>query len=108
MTNMKKLAILKMSVDAVPKGGGLDSAIEFLMDPKLISEGAKKADKFVLAAVQAVRSAADPNPYKHADDETIAGHLLKEAYKKLGRCEKGGGPLTCTRLKGRVCFRCAQ
>jgi hypothetical protein len=45
MTNMKKLAILKMSTDSVPNGGGLDSALKFLMNPKAISEGAKKASE---------------------------------------------------------------
>lgn len=75
--NLKRLIAFKMSCDAIPTGGGVADAIGFLSSVENVKEGAAKATEWVNAAIQAVRSAADPNPYKNADDETIAGVILK-------------------------------
>jgi len=75
--NVKKLIIHKMSRDAIPDGCGLKAGIEFLSDPKRIMAGAKSATEWVEAAILAVRQAAEPNPWKNADDEAIAGEILK-------------------------------
>jgi len=83
--SVKKLIASKMSRDAVPSGGGLADAIAFLTDSEKIRSGAKKATEWVNAAIQAVRDAAEPNPYKNADDETIAGMILKQIEAKKGK-----------------------
>lgn len=82
--NVKKLIAHKMSLDAVPPGGGLRSALEFLSDAKNIARSAKNATAWVNEVIGLVRNASDPNPWRNADDEAIAGEILKgiEARKK--------------------------
>jgi hypothetical protein len=80
--NVKKLIAQKMAMDAVPKGGGLAEAIAFISSAESIKSGAAKATQWVNAAIQAVRDATEPNPWKNADDETIAEMLLKEIETK--------------------------
>jgi hypothetical protein len=82
--NVKKLIVAKMSTDAVPKGGGLQDAINFLSTKESIIAGARKATEWVEAAILAVRAAAEPNPWKDASDEDIAAEILKgvEARRK--------------------------
>ncbi|MFA7218622.1 MAG: hypothetical protein WC057_08505 [Dehalococcoidales bacterium] len=79
-TNVNKLIIRKMSVDAVPKGGGFQDAIGFLMNPTVMHETAVRAIEWVGAAIQAVKDAPD-NPYGD-DDEVIAGIILEEIEKR--------------------------
>ena len=79
-TNVNKLIIRKISVDAIPKGGGFQDAIGFLTNPTAICETAKRAKEWVGAAIQAVKDAPD-NPYGD-DDEVIAGIILEEIEKR--------------------------
>lgn len=85
--NVKKLIAHKMSIDAIPDGGGFADGIAFLSDKHRIIEGAKAATRWVMEAIAVVRTAAAPNPFKNADDETIAGEILLkvEESKKLRR-----------------------
>jgi hypothetical protein len=85
--NAKRLMIHKMSLDAVPTGGGMKSALDFLMTPGAMATSAKAATEWVSAAILAVRQATEPNPWKNSDDEKIAGELLRliEERKKQQR-----------------------
>lgn len=71
--NVKRLIIRKMSVDAIPKGGGFGDGIDFLMSGK-IGESAKAATAWVKEALRVFKTAPD-NPFGD-DDEAIAGHIL--------------------------------
>jgi len=81
ISNVKKLAVHKMSVDAIPPGEGLNAGIKFLSDPKSISNGFKKAHQWVLEAIQTVRQAGEPNPFKDYTDDDIAGMILNKIEK---------------------------
>lgn len=74
--NAKKLIAHKMSIDAIPAGGGFEAGIRFLSSKESILSGARHATQWVLAAIDAVRGAAEPNQWKSASDEEIAGELL--------------------------------
>ncbi len=66
-----------MSLDAVPPGGGLKSALDFIMTPGAMATSAKAATEWVNAAINVVRLAAEPNPWKNSDDEAIAEEILR-------------------------------
>ena len=80
--NVKRLIAHKMSLDAVPAGGGMDAALSFLSSKDNITESARRAKDWVRLAIKAVRSAAEPNPWKDADDEAIAGHFLEKIAER--------------------------
>lgn len=80
--NVKRLIARKMSLDAVPRGGGLADGLAFLSRKENITENAKTASAWVRVAMQAVREATEPNPWKDADDETIAVYLLKQIAER--------------------------
>lgn len=83
--NVKRLIAQKMATDAVLAGGGLADALAFLSRPQAISAGARKATEWVMAAIQAVREAAEPNPWKTAGDEAIAAEILRQINAKKGQ-----------------------
>lgn len=86
LTNMRRLAIHKMALDAVPVGGGFADGIRFLTTEGAIASSAKSAEKWARDAVAAIRAAADPNPWRDADDEAIAGELLRQVEaRKRGK-----------------------
>lgn len=72
--NVRKLASLKASRDAIPDGGGLADAIDFITDKQRFFESMKASVLWAFEAVDAVKSAPD-NPYGD-DDEKIAGGIL--------------------------------
>ena len=80
--NVKRLIAHKVSLDAVPRGGGLVDAVAFLKDTERLSACTHEAIAWVEAALEAVK-AAPGNPYGD-DDEAIAGELLRriETRKK--------------------------
>jgi hypothetical protein len=51
--------------------------IDFLKNPKRISDVARTAEQWVKTAIQAVRDGAEPNPWRTADDETIATEIVR-------------------------------
>lgn len=73
--NLKKLAMHRMSIDAVPPGGGLQAAVDFIMSPNGMKDSWAASLEWAIAAVSAVRAAPD-NPFG-TDEEAIAGELLK-------------------------------
>ena len=80
---MKKFVIRRMSVMAVPAGGGLNSAIEFLTKPNGLADGFREAVAWCDSAITAVRGASDPNPWKNASEEEIAGELLRRIEARV-------------------------
>lgn len=83
--NVKKLVCMKMARDAIPPektGSGIGEAVAFLSDPKKIIAGAKASQEWVAQAIAVIRTGGEPNPWKNADDEVIAGEILKRVEKK--------------------------
>jgi hypothetical protein len=85
--NAKRLFAHKMAHDAIPKSGGFADGIKFLSTKESIVSGARKAAEWTTQAIDAVRDAAEPNPWKDADDEEIAREILRRIdAKKAHRC----------------------
>ena len=82
MVNMsiQKLAIRKFSRDAVPPGGNIMDGIKALQDPKL-SKKLKECIEWAEEAVNAVRKAKEPNPYKDMTDDEIAQVILDKVKR---------------------------
>ena len=76
--NVKKLIFQKMSTDAIPPGGGVQSAVEFLSSKEGVLASAKSSTTWVAQAIAVVRTAFEPNPWKNATDEEIAGEILRQ------------------------------
>lgn len=75
--NVKKLIAHKISIDAIPSGGGFADGVKFLQNRERILSVARTATKWVAEAIQLVRTAGEPNPWSNADDEVIAEEILK-------------------------------
>jgi len=80
--NVKKLVIYKTSLDAIPKGGGVESGIKFLCDKELMVKTMRAADEWVKTVILAVRQAGEPNNLKNATDEEIAAEILRRIEEK--------------------------
>jgi len=83
--NVKKLIVHKIALDAIPPGGDFLDGLRFLANKEAISTGARMATQWVESAIEAVRQAADPNPWRNADDEVIAGEILRQIKAKKER-----------------------
>ena len=94
--NVRKLIAHKVSLIAVPPGGGLKSAMGFLSDPDKIVSTIREATAWVEKAISIVRQADEPNPWRNADDETIAGEILA-GVEKLNRERRATPPDTPAR-----------
>lgn len=66
--------------EAVPPGGGLASALEFLSNPKRRKQVLESAEVKAIQAIQLIKSAPD-NPFGD-DDERIASELLSQIQKR--------------------------
>jgi hypothetical protein len=75
--NVKRLISIKMAKDAIPDGGGFADGVKFLSSKESIVAGVRAATEWVKAALIAVRQATEPNPWKSASDEEIAGHIIE-------------------------------
>lgn len=80
--NVKKLIIHKMSLDAIPPGGGIVNVLEFLADKERISRTIREADEWVKQVILVVRNAGEPNPFKKSSDEEIAGEILRKIEER--------------------------
>lgn len=78
--NVKRLIAHKMSVDAIPKGGGIADALAFLSSPQHIVASAKAATVWVDKVIELIKSAPD-NPYGD-DDEAIAAEILRRIEER--------------------------
>ena len=72
--NVKRLIAHKMSLLAIPPGGGLKDGIEFLSSKEKIVQAAKGATAWVEDSIAVIKTAPD-NPFK--TDEEIAGEILR-------------------------------
>lgn len=86
--NVRKLIAHKMSLDAVPAGGGFAAALDFLSRKENITASAKSAKDWVRTALRAVREAAAPNPWALSTDEEIAGYLLEKIAERQSAAPK--------------------
>ena len=75
--NMWMLVVNAMSNDAIPKGGGIASGVEYLCGPERVKDSFKNACQFAREAVDTVRGAKGVNPFRNATDEDIAGEILR-------------------------------
>lgn len=75
--NLKKFIFLKMAKDAIPDGGGLAAGIGFLITPGKMGAGFRMATEWCDAAIQAVRGAGEPNPWRNSTEEEIAAELVR-------------------------------
>jgi hypothetical protein len=80
--NVRKLIFHKMSLDAIPKGGGFADGIKFLSDREGMAKSLRAADDWVKAAILAVRNAGEPNPWRDKTDEDIAGELMRKIEER--------------------------
>lgn len=83
--NLKKLIIRKWSGDAVPPGGGFADAINAIIVPGAMLEGWRKSAAWCDAAILAIRNAGEPNPWKTATEEEIAGEILRKISERKGQ-----------------------
>lgn len=89
-SNVRKLILHKISLDAIPAGGGVDAGMRFLLDKERMAKSARDAEQWVKVALLALRQAADPNSWRDKTDEEIAGELLRQIdeRKRQERQEK--------------------
>lgn len=80
--NVKRLIAHRASLLAVPAGGGFADALKAIQSGKIVAH-VREATTWVETALLLVREAAEPNPWKTADDEAIAGEILKGVEAKL-------------------------
>lgn len=80
--NVSRLIAYKMSVDAIPRGGGFAGGLKFLSNKENVTSGASAAIAWVRTALEAVRQAGEPNPWKGSDDEEIASYLLDQIAER--------------------------
>ena len=83
--NVKKLMARKVAKEAIPSGGNFVDGVTFLMDKERVVRTMKESLLWVLEAIQTVRNACEPNPYKDADHETIADVILKQIEERKSR-----------------------
>lgn len=73
--NTRKLLSHFIALEAIPKGGGIASGIEFLTNPERREQGIKQALSNLDAALAVVKLSPD-NPYGD-DNEAIAAAILE-------------------------------
>lgn len=83
--NIKKLIIHKISLSAIPPGGGFADGVKFLSDKDRIIKTMRESHSWVKQVIAAVRNAGEPNPFKNASDEDIAGEILRKIEEKRAK-----------------------
>jgi len=83
MNNVAKLTIKRLSVLAVPRGGGIADGIKFFRDEEHRKKLVLEAEAWTKEAIKVFKTAVD-NPFGD-DDEAIAGYILD---KIQGRSKK--------------------
>ena len=80
--NVSRLIAYKMGVDAIPRGGGFADGLKFLSNKENVTSGARAAAVWVRTALEAVRQAGEPSPWKNSNDEEIATYLLQQVAER--------------------------
>lgn len=79
--NVKKLAAHYASKELIPPSGGLQAGMDAIMEGRL-GPTFLDALQWVESACIVVRAAAEPNPWRDADDETIAAEVLRRLKER--------------------------
>lgn len=79
--NVRRLLILRMSREAVPDGGGLADGLSFFIDAEKRKTIMANSEEWVRQAIALVRNASEPNPWRDASDDAIAGEILRRAER---------------------------
>ena len=88
LSAMKRLAVHKMSIDMVPPGSGgslgesVARVVRQVQDRERFTSLARDAEQWAWKAVEAVRNAAEPNPWRNASDEEIAAELVRQIEER--------------------------
>jgi hypothetical protein len=84
--NVKELMIRRVAMEAIPLGcpNGLLAGIDLLLTPGKLFSSLKSAHEWVKASLQAVRDGGEPNQWKTATDEEIAGEILRRIKERSG------------------------
>lgn len=77
VSNVQRLVFHKISIDAIPAGGGFADGIAFFTDPDKRRRITADAQEWVTQAIKIIRDAKEPNPWSESSDEAIAGELLR-------------------------------
>lgn len=80
--NVSRLIAARMSVLAIPPNGGLLDGVRFLSDRDALGRAAREAEAFARDAIAVMRLAADPNPWRDATDEEVAGEILRAVEER--------------------------
>lgn len=78
ISNVRRLVIVRMSQLAIPADGGLADGLEFFTNQEKRQRVMREAEAWVAQALELMRTAAEPNPWRTASDEAIAGELLRQ------------------------------
>jgi hypothetical protein len=85
---IKKLICHKASLIMVPPGGGVQAVVDGLLQPGRMVEAMKEAAAWTIEAIGVVRTAAEPNPWRTADDEAIAAEIMRRVEEKSAERRK--------------------
>ncbi len=77
-----KVGIARKILDVIPAGGVLADGTPFVNNVETMQTTSARATEWVEWALRSVRQARDPNPWKTADDEAIAGELLRHIEER--------------------------
>lgn len=80
--NMRRLLAARMSRLAIPDGGGFVDGLAFFFDKDKRRQVIIDAENWVTAAIFIVRTAPEPNPWREADSEAIAGEILRRVDER--------------------------
>ena len=80
--NFNKLVAHRASQIMVPPGGGIAAAVASITTPGKMAQATREAVQWVRTAISLVRTAAEPNPWRNASDEEIAGEILTKLEQK--------------------------
>lgn len=84
VSNFQRLSAKRWAMLAIPPGcpDPLKAGVRVLTDRERLLTLAREADAWVRNAIAAVRSAADPNPWRNSTDEEIAGEVLRQIEER--------------------------
>ena len=83
MSNFNKLIAHKVSVDAIPPGGGFADGVALLIDKEKFIATTRAAVEWVKQAIELVRTAPG-SQWREASDEEIATEILRQVDAKKG------------------------
>lgn len=95
--NVRMLITKFIAREAVPPGGGLAAAVEFLGNPERRKQVLERAELEAIQAIQLIKSAPD-NPFGD-NDERIASEILDQIQKRQLTRRAPDGAVRCAKCK---------